>query len=55
MQRKVSESLICTDYWISLKDRDGYKALELYDDSYFTFQSVIQTMFSERASLKDAY
>jgi len=25
MQRKVSESLIGTDYWISPKDRDCYK------------------------------
>jgi len=42
MQRKVSESLIDTDYEISLKDRDDYKLS--------IFISVIRAIFWVRDS-----
>mgnify|MGYP007061398786 CR=1 FL=1 len=42
MQRKVSESPIGTDYWISLKDMDDYKLSILI--------SVIRAIFPIRDS-----
>ncbi len=42
MQRKVSESPIGTDYWISLKDMDDYKQS--------IFISVIRAIFWVRDS-----